>query len=81
LRHSAVATALQLNCRLPKEQIILAELIRKGRATRIGLIRQELLSGIKTVAQFEKPRDVLRAFPDEPITTGDHEAAAKASND
>lgn len=58
----------------------LAELIREGRAKLIGLIRQELLSGIKTVPQFEKLREVLRAFPDEPVTTGDHEAAAKASN-
>jgi predicted nucleic acid-binding protein len=59
----------------------LAELIREGRAKLIGFIRHELLSGIKTVVQFEKLREVLRAFPDEPVTIVDHEAAAKASND
>ncbi len=59
----------------------LAELISEGRAKLMGLIRQELLSGIKTIAQFEKLREVLRAFPDEPVNTDDHEAAAKASND
>ena len=46
----------------------------------IGIVRQELLSGIKTTAQYEKLRAALRAFPDESITTADHEAAAKASN-
>ena len=59
----------------------LAELITEGRAKVIGLIRQELLSGIKTIAQFEKLRRFLRAFPDEPISTSDHEAAARAGND
>ena len=58
----------------------LAQLIREGRARILGLIRQELLSGIKAPAQFEKLRAALRAFPDEPIGTADHEAAAKASN-
>jgi predicted nucleic acid-binding protein len=58
----------------------LTQLIREGRARIIGLIRQELLSGIKTAAQFEKLRAALRAFPDEPVGTEDHEAAAKASN-
>jgi len=59
----------------------LAELIREGRARLLGLIRQELLSGIKTTAQFERLRDTLRAFPDERIDTADYETAAKASND
>jgi predicted nucleic acid-binding protein len=67
-----------LERRLVKE---LTELIRDGRARLIGLVRQELLSGIRTNAQFEKLRDVLRAFPDEPIATTDDEAAAKAGND
>jgi predicted nucleic acid-binding protein len=59
----------------------LADLTREGRARIIGLIRQELLSGIRTGAQYEKLRLALRAFPDEPIGTADYEAAAKASND
>jgi predicted nucleic acid-binding protein len=58
----------------------LSELIREGRARIIGLIRQELLSGIKSPSQYEKLRATLRAFPDLPITTADHEAAATASN-
>jgi predicted nucleic acid-binding protein len=59
----------------------LAELIKEGRARIIGLVRQELLSGIKTSGQFERLRGILRGFPDEPIGTSDYEAAAKASND
>ena len=59
----------------------LADLTGESRARIIGLIRQELLSGIKTGAQYEKLRLALRAFPDEPIGTTDYEAAARASND
>ncbi len=68
----------------PIERAAVAELtnlIQEGRARIIGVIRQELLSGIKTPSQYEKLRDVLRSFPDEPVTTADYEAAAKAGND
>lgn len=58
----------------------LSELVREGRARLIGLIRQELLSGIKTTEQYEKLRLHLRSFPDEPIDTSDYEEAAKAGN-
>lgn len=47
----------------------------------IGLIRQELLSGIKTASQYEKLRVILRAFPDEPIATSDYESAATIGNE
>jgi predicted nucleic acid-binding protein len=58
----------------------LAELIREGRTRMIGLVRQELLSGIKTTEQFEKLKLLLRSFPDEAIGTSDYEEAAKAGN-
>lgn len=67
----------------PNEQALvseLAELIREGRVRIIGLIRQELLSGIRTIEQYEKLRLYLRAFRDERIETADHEEAAKAGN-
>lgn len=72
--------AHQLN---PAETAVVAELselIREGRARIIGLIRQELLSGISSAMQYEKLRTALQAFADEPVTTTDHEAAAKAGN-
>jgi len=59
----------------------LGELITEGRAKLIGLIRQELLSGIKTVAQFEKLREFLHAFRDEPVGTPDYETAARVGSD
>jgi predicted nucleic acid-binding protein len=59
----------------------LTNLIKEGRARIIGLVRQELLSGIKTSSQYEKLRGVLRSFPDEPASTSDYEAAAKAGNE
>ncbi len=59
----------------------LAELINEGRAKIIGLVRQELLSGIKNPDQFKKLREALRAFRDEPVDTPDYEAAALAGNE
>lgn len=59
----------------------LTELVKEGRARIIGPIRQELLSGIPSAAQYEKLRTTLRSFPDEPIDTSDYEEAAKAGND
>lgn len=58
----------------------LTELIREGRARMIGLVRQELLSGIKTRDQYEKLRAQLRAFPDESVEMSDYEEAAEAGN-
>ena len=59
----------------------LAELVKEGRARILGVIRQELLSGIKTPEQYEKLRITLRSFPDETLETADYEFAAKNSND
>ena len=46
----------------------------------IGPIRQELLSGIKERAQFDRLREHLRAFPDMPVTTADYEESAAFFN-
>jgi predicted nucleic acid-binding protein len=67
----------------PAEQSVvdeLADLIREGRARLMGLVRQELLSGIRTPDPYAKLRIALRAFPDVPVDMSDHEAAAKADN-
>lgn len=58
----------------------LAELINGGRARIIGLVRQELLSGVKTSEQFEKLRESLRAFEDARLESADYEAAARCGN-
>jgi len=58
----------------------LRELIHEDRCRIIGPVRQELLSGIKSLDQYERLRLLLRPFRDEPIDTEDFESAAKASN-
>jgi predicted nucleic acid-binding protein len=58
----------------------LGNIVEEGRAQLIGPIRQELLSGIREVVQFERLREHLRAFPDEPLTVPDYELAARLSN-
>jgi predicted nucleic acid-binding protein len=68
----------------PDEQKLKAELtqaIQDGRVAVIGLIRQELLSGIKEQAQFEKVKSALAPFLDEQIDTADHEHAARLYNE
>lgn len=58
----------------------LAALVEDGRVAIIGPIRQELLSGIKERAQFDRLREHLRAFPDTQVTTDDYEDAAEFFN-
>ena len=65
------------------EQQMLASLnegIRNGRVAIIGPIRQEVLSGIREPAQFEKLRSSLKLFPDELLTTFHFEEAAQYFN-
>ncbi len=65
---------------LTPEVTELRELVAEGRVAMIGAIRQELLSGIRTLREFERLRDHLRAFDDEPQTTADFERAAEWLN-
>jgi len=59
---------------------LLRDLIQDQRALLIGPVRQELLSGIREPSQFQRLRQKLRAFPDEPLFTEDFEYAAELSN-
>jgi hypothetical protein len=66
-----------------EEQLMVASLgeaILDGRVAIVGPIRQEVLSGIKEIAQFERLRRALEAFPDSPIATGHYEEAARLFN-
>jgi predicted nucleic acid-binding protein len=58
----------------------LGSLIEDGRVAMLGPIRQELLSGIKTQAQFESLKHILSAFPDEKLDAEDYEMAANSFN-
>jgi predicted nucleic acid-binding protein len=67
----------------PRERAVteaLAEMIREGRAQIMGVIRQELLSGIRERERFEKLRDFLRAFDEPRMEVGDYEEAAAMHN-
>ena len=64
----------------PPTSRLTTALLNKPESLAIGLVRQELLSGIKTASQFSKLQEILRSFPDEPLTTPDYEAAAAAGN-
>ena len=77
LRRRASAT---LSAEEKRLTAVLAEAISDGRVVMIGPIRQELLSGIKEQAQFEKLRNALAPFRDEPIDTPDYEEAARLYN-
>jgi hypothetical protein len=55
----------------------LEELIRQHRVQLLGIIRQELLSGIKEVKQFENIRGILEGFPDLLANSEDHLLAAR----
>jgi predicted nucleic acid-binding protein len=71
------------NKRSPKEEKFseaLRDLIREGRAQMIGSVRQELLSGIREVQQFNRLRDGLRAFEEPTLQAKDYEDAAAMSN-
>ena len=58
----------------------LEDTIQTGLVTMIGPIRQELLSGIRTEAQFNKIATALQSFPDEQLVTEDYETTARLAN-
>ncbi len=58
----------------------LAELIGSGQVQLLGVVRQELLSGIREEERFRKLRELLRSFEDPPLESGDYEEAAHVHN-
>lgn len=73
----ALRRAKRVDASAPRE---LSELIQEGRVVMLGIVRQELLSGIKEKKQFDILRERLRAFPDLELETADYEEAAAAFN-
>lgn len=63
-----------------KTRFELANLITANRTAIVGLIRQEVLSGVLDERSFLRLRDHLRAFDDEPVVSEDHEEAAWSRN-
>lgn len=58
----------------------LRELIADGRVVLLGVVRQEILSGIRHREQFDRLKNNLRAFPDLILDVEDHELAAQYFN-
>ncbi len=56
------------------------ELIKNGMVVMIGPIRQELLSGISNISQFNKLKDMLSSFEDIPFESKHFIKAAEFSN-
>jgi hypothetical protein len=78
----SVAFRKSVNSLTPPEQQALNALVTlldEGRAVLFGPVRQELLSGLRSPAQYDALRLRLRAFPDPEITVDDYETAARFS--
>jgi predicted nucleic acid-binding protein len=58
----------------------LRELIADDRVALLGVIRQELLSGIREVEQIVRLREYLQAFPNLELAIEDYELAAEFYN-
>ena len=69
-----------LNVRETHTLKLLKEAILEGRARMLGVIRQELLSGIRHKEQFEATLAATRSFADISLEIADYEEAAVASN-
>jgi predicted nucleic acid-binding protein len=59
---------------------LLKELILDGRARMLGLVRQELLSGIRHKEQFNNILTVTRNFTDVQVEVAEYELAATTYN-
>ena len=67
----------------PREATIaeqLTQLIDENQVKIIGAIRQELLSGYTDKNSYDKLRQKLKYFPNEPVLDSDYETAAEYSN-
>ncbi|MES2995232.1 MAG: PIN domain-containing protein [Verrucomicrobiota bacterium] len=59
---------------------VLKDVISDGRAILLGVVRQEILSGIRHYEQLHHLRKHLRAFPDPAFEAEDYETAAAHAN-
>jgi predicted nucleic acid-binding protein len=64
----------------PPQVLSLRELIADNRVAVLGVIRQEVLSGIRETEQFVRLREYLRAFPNLELEIEDYELAAEFYN-
>ena len=72
--------AQQLNAAERRQVDEWRALVAEGRVRLTGIIRQEVLSGIRDTRDFERLRERLDAFEDLAAETADHERAAAFFN-
>ena len=75
--------SLALRSKAPGETSLTERLIRlidENQVKIIGPIRQEVLSGYSTKNSYDKLRQKLKYFPNEPIVDVDYECAAEYAN-
>lgn len=61
--------------------LLLREMIVQGDAVLLGIVRQELLTGVTSEDAFEAMRQHLHEFDDLPPDIDDYERAASAANE
>ena len=69
--------------RTPADQAVVERLLKLSdddEAAVIGMVRQELLSGVRHAAQFAKLQAVLDGFVTVPVAAADHDLAAEFFN-
>jgi predicted nucleic acid-binding protein len=59
---------------------VVERFIRRNQVHLLGIVRQELLSGVVHARQFERLSRALSGFPDELATSDDHSLAARFYN-
>ena len=59
--------------------LIWRDVVADGHAVLIGMVRQELLSGIRQFSAFDRTAQYLRDFEDLPLDVGDYEQAARCA--
>jgi len=69
------------NPRSSTEVDALRSLVAEGRVVMLGAIRQEILSGVRHLEQFDRLTDALEPFPDEKLSSLDYVRAAQLCND
>jgi predicted nucleic acid-binding protein len=73
-------TKIDLNPQQHQTVKALEETISEGRTRLLGVVRQELLSGIRHRSQFDQLANALRSFDDVELGIGDYDEAAAMDN-
>ncbi len=78
---SVWSLALRRNQTNPLQAVkLLQDLIADSRVVMLGAVRQEILSGIRHLEQFNRLKEHLRAFPNLELSIADYELAAEFYN-